>query len=128
MCDFMTEDQLSFYKSQIEQQIIELEERLNAQASNAIAIDANEMADEIDRACIEEARRLELNRLEHDKLTLRKLGGALKRINDGDFGYCGACGDEISFQRLRARPESYYCVECQSVKEFNDTHVFRREI
>ncbi|MGL5288161.1 MAG: TraR/DksA family transcriptional regulator, partial [Aeromonas sp.] len=106
MCDFMTEDQLAFYKGQIEQQIVELEERLNSQASQAIATDTNEMADEIDRASIEEARRLELNRIEHDKLHLRKLRGALKRMNDGDFGYCESCGDEISLKRLQARPES----------------------
>jgi Arc/MetJ family transcription regulator len=37
MCDFMTEDQLTFYKGQIERQIVELEERLNSQASQAIA-------------------------------------------------------------------------------------------
>lgn len=128
MCDFMTEDQLSFYKSQIEQQIIELEARLNSQANQAIATDTNEMADEIDRASIEEARGLELNRIEHDKLYLRKLKGALKRINDGDFGYCGSCGDEISLKRLQVRPESRFCVECQSIQEFNDTHVFRRDV
>ncbi|GAA0467074.1 TraR/DksA C4-type zinc finger protein [Aeromonas salmonicida] len=123
MCDFMTKDQLAFYKGQIERQILELEDRLNSQA---IATDTNEMADEIDRASIEEARRLELNRIEHDKLHLRKLQGALRRINEGDFGYCESCGDEISLKRLQARPESRFCVECQSTKEFNDTHVYRR--
>ena len=74
MCDFMTEDQLAFYKGQIERQIVELEERLNSQASQAIATDTNEMADEIDRASIEEARRLELNRIEHDKRTFASCG------------------------------------------------------
>lgn len=122
----MTKDQLAYYKGQMEAQIAELEERLNSQASQAIATDTNEMADEIDRASIEEARRLELNRIEHDKLHLRKLRAAIRRINEGDFGYCESCGDEISLKRLHARPESRYCVECQSTKEFNDTHVFRR--
>ena len=122
----MTEDQLAFYKGQIERQILELEDRLNSQASQAIATDTNEMDDEIDRASIEEARRLELNRIEHDKLHLRKLRGALKRISEGDFGYCESCGDEISLKRLQARPESRFCVECQSTKEFNDTHGYRR--
>ena len=128
MCDVMTKDQLSFFKNQIEQQIIELEDRFNSQASQAIATDINEMADKIDRASIEEARGLELSRIGHDKLYLRKLKGALKRIIDGDFGYCRSCGDEISLKRLQIRPESRFCVECQSVKEFNDTCVFRRDV
>ncbi len=122
----MTEDQLAYYTGQIEGHIAELEERLNSQASQAIATDTNEMADEIDRASIEEARRLELNRIEHDKLHLRKLRAALRRINEGDFGYCESCGEQIALKRLQARPESRYCLECQSTKEFNDTHVFRR--
>ncbi len=126
MCDVMTEDQLAFYKSQIQAQIDNIEERLNSQASQAIATDTNEMADEIDRASVEEARRLELNRIEHDKLHLRKLKAALKRIDEGDFGYCESCGDEIAEKRLQARPESRFCVECQSTKEFNDNHVYRR--
>lgn len=122
----MTEDQLAFYKGQIQAQIDNIEERLNSQASQAIATDTNEMADEIDRASVEEARRLELNRIEHDKLHLRKLKAALKRIDEGDFGYCESCGDEIAEKRLQARPESRFCVECQSTKEFNDNHVYRR--
>ncbi|MDO2949262.1 TraR/DksA family transcriptional regulator [Aeromonas simiae] len=126
MCDVMTEDQLAFYKGQIQAQIDNIEERLNSQASQAIATDTNEMADEIDRASVEEARRLELNRIEHDKLHLRKLKAALKRIDEGDFGYCESCGDEIAEKRLQARPESRFCVECQSTKEFNDNHVYRR--
>ncbi|PJG59903.1 TraR/DksA family transcriptional regulator [Aeromonas cavernicola] len=126
MCDFMNKDQLAFYKGQIERHIVELEERLNSQASQAIATDTNEMADEIDRASIEEARRLELNRIEHDKLHLRNLKGALRRISEGEFGYCESCGEQISLKRLQARPESRFCLECQSTKEFNDNHVFRR--
>ncbi|MGL5947990.1 MAG: TraR/DksA family transcriptional regulator [Aeromonas sp.] len=126
MCDFMNPDQLAFYKGQVEAQIEVLEERLSSQASHAIATDTNEMADEIDRASVEEARRLELNRIEHDKLHLRKLRAALKRMGEGEFGYCESCGEEISLKRLQARPESRFCVECQSTKEFNDTHVFRR--
>ena len=120
MCDFMTEDQLAFYKGQIERQILELEERLNSQASQAIATDTNEMADEIDRASIEEARRLELNRIEHDKLHLRKLKGALRRINEGDFGYCESCGVEIGIRRLEARPTADLCIDCKTLAEIRE--------
>ena len=42
------------------------------------------------------------------------------------MGIDESCGDEISLKRLQARPESRFCVECQSTGEFNDTHVFRR--
>ena len=79
----MTEDQLAFYKGQIERQILELEERLNSQASQAIATDTNEMADEIDRASVEEARRLELEPHRARQAASAQAEGALKRINEG---------------------------------------------
>ena len=44
MCDFMTKDQLAFYKGQIERQILELEDRLNSQASQVIATDIYELS------------------------------------------------------------------------------------
>ena len=124
MCDFMNEEQISYFKTLLEKQRDEIIERMNNHAADAVSSDTNEMADEVDRAAIEETRRLELNRQEHDQIHLRKLKAALHRIDEGEFGYCEDCGEEIAIKRLQARPESRLCVECQSTKEFSDNFVF----
>ncbi|EAR60133.1 TraR/DksA family transcriptional regulator [Neptuniibacter caesariensis] len=42
---------------------------------------------------------------------------ALKRIDEGDFGFCLDCGEEIELSRLRACPTASRCIRCQSVLE-----------
>jgi DnaK suppressor protein len=126
MSEFMDLDQLALFQKQIEQRVAEIEERQSSQKSLLMTTDSNEMSDEADRASVEEARNIEMNRIEHDKQLLSKLRSALTRISSGDFGFCESCGEEISLQRLHARPESRFCIECQSVKEFNEVHVYRR--
>lgn len=51
----------------------------------------------------QEATRLRLSQIEH----------ALVSLNDGNYGYCELCGEEISPERLAVRPESVMCVPCK---------------
>lgn len=126
MSDFMNEGQVAYFKDKLETEQQEILARIENQSTNVVISDSNEMADEIDRAAMEEAHRLELNRIDHDKLHIKKIVNALRRIDSGDYGYCDSCGDEISIKRLQARPESRLCLECQSTKEFTDHSLYRR--
>jgi DnaK suppressor protein len=49
-----------------------------------------------------------------DGRKLKLIDAALDRLNSGDFGLCGECGERISDKRLKALPWAAYCVECQS--------------
>jgi DnaK suppressor protein len=51
--------------------------------------------------------------LERDSELLRQIDGALRRIEDDDFGRCELCGKDIGFRRLRVVPWAVYCVACQ---------------
>lgn len=126
MSDFMNEGQVAYFKTKLETEQREIQDRILNSSDNVVISDSNEMADEIDRATMEEAHRLELNRIDHDKLHIQKIVKALRRIEDGDYGYCDNCGDEIAIKRLEARPESRLCLECQSTKEFTDHSLYRR--
>lgn len=126
MSDFMNEGQVAYFKERLETEYNEVQDRIETQSTNVVISDSNEMADEVDRAAMEEAHRLELNRIDHDKLHIKKIVNALRRIESGDYGYCDNCGDEISIKRLQARPESRLCLECQSTKEFTDHSLYRR--
>ena len=126
MSDFMNEGQVAYFKEILETECNEVQDRIETQSTNVVISDSNEMADEVDRAAMEEAHRLELNRIDHDKLHIKKIVKALRRIESGDYGYCDNCGDEISIKRLQARPESRLCLECQSTKEFTDHSLYRR--
>ncbi len=47
-----------------------------------------------------------------DKLEVRQIEAALKRIEDGEYGYCVDCGDKISEERLDLLPQTPFCAKC----------------
>jgi RNA polymerase-binding transcription factor len=49
--------------------------------------------------------------------TLRSVGAALTRLDDGTYGYCSECEDEIPQARLKAMPFAIRCRECESTRE-----------
>jgi len=49
--------------------------------------------------------------------TLQKIGEALVRLEEGTYGYCFECGDEISERRLRALPFAVRCKDCEEARE-----------
>ena len=49
--------------------------------------------------------------------TLHKIEEALRRLEEGTFGYCYECGEEISERRLRALPFAVRCKDCEEARE-----------
>ena len=49
--------------------------------------------------------------------TLNKIDEALRRLEEGTYGYCFECGDEISEKRLRALPFAVRCKDCEEARE-----------
>ena len=49
--------------------------------------------------------------------TLNKIDEALRRLEEGTFGYCFECGEEISERRLRALPFAVRCKDCEEARE-----------
>ncbi len=50
-------------------------------------------------------------------IRLNKVNAAMAALNNGDYGLCRRCEEEIPWKRLQARPESPICLECQSELE-----------
>jgi DnaK suppressor protein len=73
--------------------------------------------DPTDRASLESDRNFLLRIRERERKLILKIKEALKRIDDGTFGICEICGDEITEERLRARPVTTLCIECKMKEE-----------
>jgi DnaK suppressor protein len=50
-------------------------------------------------------------------LELKRIGAALRRIEEDEYGYCIKCGDEIAIKRLQADPTAPLCIDCASKAE-----------
>ena len=73
--------------------------------------------DPTDRASMESERNFELRIRDRERKLIGKIKEALERIEDGSFGICDECGEDISEQRLKARPVTTLCIDCKKRQE-----------
>lgn len=73
--------------------------------------------DPTDRASMESDRNFELRIRDRERRLIGKIREALKRIEDGEFGICESCEEEITESRLRARPVATLCIDCKEEQE-----------
>jgi DnaK suppressor protein len=72
------------------------------------------LADAIDRAALQSEREYNLNKLSRAGLNKTSILNALRKIDDGSYGICEECEEEISIKRLKAIPDTRYCLACQA--------------
>lgn len=82
--------------------------------------------DMADRASSESDRSLELRTRDRQRKLISKIDAALKRIDDGTYGYCEETGDPIGIARLDARPIATLSLEAQEMHERREK-VYRDE-
>ncbi|MDL2306912.1 RNA polymerase-binding protein DksA [Desulfovibrio sp. OttesenSCG-928-C06] len=80
--------------------------------------DSNELcADPADRATVESDRAFTLRIRDRERKLIKKINSALARIEDGSYGVCDDCGEEIGVPRLKARPVTKLCINCKAKQE-----------
>ncbi len=79
--------------------------------------DSSTFPDPNDRATQESDRNFELRIRDRERKLINKIKDALERIENGEFGICESCGDDISEARLKARPVTTLCLNCKMEEE-----------
>lgn len=95
-------------------------DELYAEAERTVAgmTDTEEtFPDPTDRATLESDRNFMLRIRDRERKLILKIREALQRIEDGSFGICESCGDDIGKERLDARPVTTLCIECKRKQE-----------
>ncbi len=73
--------------------------------------------DLIDRSDLETIRDMKLKSCRHYRETIEQLSAALRRIDDGSYGYCSITGDEIGLKRLEVIPHATLSLDAQAMAE-----------
>ena len=73
--------------------------------------------DPTDRASLEADRNFMLRIRDRENKLIKKIKKALDRIENGTFGICEKCGEDISVKRLKARPVTTHCIDCKTKEE-----------
>jgi DnaK suppressor protein len=109
-------DQKKFKKA-LQQMRSEMLENARRAIAGDIHLDPDDFPDEIDSASSESGLAF-LGRLrERERVLLQKIDAALEKIEQGTFGTCLSCGEDIGTKRLEARPVAELCIDCKSQQE-----------
>lgn len=73
--------------------------------------------DEIDQATTDVEQSMRMRLRNRETLYIKKVEEALARIEEGTFGECEECGEDIELRRLEARPTATLCVGCKEEQE-----------
>lgn len=94
--------------------------KANKTLTEEATLDVNELPDEIDQASAEYNQSFTFRLRDREKYYLSKIDRALKKIEDGDFGVCESCGEDISAKRIEARPVTTLCIRCKEEQEMEE--------
>jgi DnaK suppressor protein len=109
-------ERLEYFRTILQEEMRSLLEEAGKTVSEMTAETTN-FPDPNDRASQESDRTFELRIRDRERRLLAKIREALERIDDGTFGICEECGEEISEARLRARPVTTLCIDCKMEEE-----------
>lgn len=112
----MKEGRIKYFK----ELLIKRQEELLAEAGKTV-VDMSDkeesFPDPTDRASLESDRNFLLRIRDRERKLIVKIREALDRIENGTFGICEVCGEEISEERLKARPVTTLCIDCKTDEE-----------
>jgi DnaK suppressor protein len=111
----MTKTELNKYREILEVKQAELAQVLR----NRDAITIEKSPDALDEVQNAAERELAIRNLDRESNLLRNVRAALHRMNDGMYGICLHCEEDISPKRLNAVPWAPYCIACQETADRN---------
>ena len=114
--DFMNERQVTFFRTKL----IEWKESIMEGTRNTIEdmqVTTRSIPDAADRASEETDRALELRTRDRQRKLIGKIDSALRKIEDGSYGFCEDTGEPISLKRLMARPIATLSLAAQETHE-----------
>lgn len=113
----MNKAQLKKFRALLEQKREELVRKAKQTLDEDMTLDVSDLPDEMDLASSEYLQSFTFRLRGREKSFLDKINKALVKIEEGTFGVCEECGEEISMKRLEARPETTLCIRCKEDQE-----------
>ncbi|MEW5909176.1 MAG: RNA polymerase-binding protein DksA [Thermodesulfobacteriota bacterium] len=112
----MKKKDVEFFKKLLSERLTDLLSQVDDTVSDMTNIKET-FPDPTDRASLEADRNFMLRIRDRESKLIKKIKKALERIENGTFGICESCGEEISIKRLKARPVTTQCINCKTKEE-----------
>ena len=115
----LTKKKLEDFRKLLEGRLDELLQEANKTVSGMTSHKEN-LPDPADRATLESDRNFTLRIRDRERKLIGKIKEAIARIENGTYGVCEMCGEEISEARLKARPVTTLCIDCKKSQEVDE--------
>jgi DnaK suppressor protein len=112
----MKKEDLKFFKNLLNDRLQELLSHADTTVSGMTKPKEN-FPDPTDRAAHEAERSFELRIRDREHKLIKKIKKTLVRIDNETFGICDVCEEDISIERLKARPVTTQCIDCKKREE-----------
>jgi len=112
----MKKKDLEYFRKLLSKRLEDLLSQADNTVSGMIAPKEN-FPDPTDRASLESERNFMLRIRDRENKLIKKIKKALDRMETSTFGICESCGDDISIERLKARPVTTQCIDCKTKEE-----------
>ena len=112
----MKQKELDYLKQLLNDQLQELLKQGEDTVTGALSQEYI-CSDPLDRASFDEAQGHLFRIRDRESRLINKIRNALECIEDGTYGICELCGEEISYKRLEARPVTTKCIQCKTKEE-----------
>ena len=113
----MRERELKHFQTLLQGKLDELLREADRTVDGMTDAKAENFPDPTDRASLESNRNFTLRIRDRERKLIVKIKEALGRIDDGSYGKCEECGENIGRERLEARPVTTLCIDCKSMQE-----------
>jgi DnaK suppressor protein len=112
----MEKKDLEFFRHLLTQWLEELLNRADYTVEELLDSQEN-LADPLDRVSVESERIWTLRIRDRESILIKKIRQSLEDIETGEYGICEDCGEDISIERLKARPVTSFCIRCKTKRE-----------
>jgi len=112
----MKKKDVNHLKKILIRQLMELLGRTDC-SLDGLEVPDNNLSDILDRASQISEREFSHHLCSREKLHMRRIERSLQDIEDGVYGLCDQCEEEIAYKRLKARPTARYCIGCKTQLE-----------
>ena len=113
----LTAEELELLRQALTEERTRLEELLRISKDGAKPVGLDEPIGRLSRMdAIQQQQMTKANRSSYE-IKLRQIRAALDAFEKDEYGFCRSCEEPIDYRRLKARPETPFCLECQDARE-----------
>ena len=109
----MKEKDVKYFKGLLSRWLDELVSHADSTMSGLRGNDES-LPDPLDRAVFDSERNFTLRIRDRENMLIKKIRQSLEDIEEGVYGICESCGEDISVERLKARPVTRHCIRCKT--------------